>query len=116
MFLFLPLLALFMKAMYWRPRRYYVEHWLFLLYLQSFVFLLFIIAMLASHVLPQRVDSWLTLALWLYAAYYLFGSLRVAYQQSSARTAFKFALLGVAYFVCGVILLVVTTLYTVVMM
>jgi hypothetical protein len=112
MFLFLPLLALFMKAMYWRPPRYYVEHWLFLLYSQSFVFLLAIIGMLAAYVLPQRVDSGLTLALWLYAAYYLFGSLRVAYQQSRARTAFKFALLGVAYFVCGFILLVVTTLYT----
>ena len=39
MFVFLPLLALVMKLLYWRPRRYYVEHLLFLVHNHAFVFL-----------------------------------------------------------------------------
>ena len=39
MFVFLPLLALFMKLLYWRPKRYYVEHLLFLVHNHAFVFL-----------------------------------------------------------------------------
>jgi len=115
MFLFLPLLALFMKAIYWRPRRYYAEHWLFLLYVQSFVFLLFIIGMLAARVLPPRVGSALTLVLWLYAIYYLFMSVRRTYAQSRVLTTLKFALLCAAYLVCGLIMVTLTTLYSLIM-
>ena len=32
MFVFLPLLALVMKALYWRPKRFYVEHLLLLVH------------------------------------------------------------------------------------
>ena len=39
MFMFLPLLALVMKLLYWRPKRYYVEHLLFLIHNHAFVFL-----------------------------------------------------------------------------
>ena len=39
MFVFLPLLALAMKPLYWRPKRYYVEHLLFLIHNHAFVFL-----------------------------------------------------------------------------
>ena len=39
MFVFLPLLALCMKLIYWRPRRYYVEHLLFMVHNHTFVFL-----------------------------------------------------------------------------
>jgi hypothetical protein len=116
MFLFLPLVALFMKAMYWHPRRYYVEHWLFLLYAQSFLFLLLIAGMLGGYTLPQRVSSWLTFGLFLYAIYYLFVSLRGAYEQSRTWTALKLLLLCVAYFVCGLVMLTATTLYSVVTM
>lgn len=40
LFVFLPLLALFMKLMYWRPPRYYIEHLLFFLHNHSAAFLL----------------------------------------------------------------------------
>ncbi len=43
MFLFLPLLALFIKLLYWRPRRFYVEHLLFLVHNHAFVFLLLLL-------------------------------------------------------------------------
>ena len=44
MFVFLPLLALVMKPLYWRPKRYYVEHLLFLVHNHAFVFLALAIA------------------------------------------------------------------------
>ena len=50
MFVFLPLLALVMKLMYWRPKRYYVEHLLFLVHNHAFVFLaLAIVGLLQAH-------------------------------------------------------------------
>ena len=39
MFVFLPLLAMVMWLLYWRPRRHYVEHLLFLIHNHAFVFL-----------------------------------------------------------------------------
>ena len=48
MFVFLPLLALFMKLLYWRPKRYYVEHLLFLVHNHAFVFLALTILVLRS--------------------------------------------------------------------
>ena len=62
MFVFLPLLALVMKLLYWRPKRYYVEHLLFLVHNHAFVFLA--LAMLAcpemipvvgDHLGPARI-------------------------------------------------------------
>ena len=50
MFVFLPLLALAMKLLYWRPKRYYVEHLLFLIHNHAFVFL----ALSAAD--PARAD------------------------------------------------------------
>jgi len=40
MFVFLPLLAVVMLLMYWRPRRYYVEHLVFFLHTHAAMFLI----------------------------------------------------------------------------
>ena len=40
MFVFLPLMAALMKLLYWRPRRYYLEHLVLLLHNHACVFLL----------------------------------------------------------------------------
>ena len=43
MFVFVPLMALVMLMLYWRPRRYYVEHLVFFLHNHAAVFLLLLI-------------------------------------------------------------------------
>ena len=48
MFVFLPVFALLMMLMYWRPRRYYVEHLLLLVHDQTFVFLVILFGWLAA--------------------------------------------------------------------
>lgn len=115
MFVFLPLLAGVMKLMYWRPRRYYVEHLLFLVHNHAFVFLAFGI-MAAALRIPFVDDhlGWLTGVVWLYVFYYIFRAMRVFYEQSRWLTFAKYVTIGFAYFLAASIVLLATALYSVV--
>jgi len=66
MFILLPALALVMKALYRRPRHYYVEHLLFFLHNHAFGFLVFALLILITGFLPAAIGKWLTLTVWLY--------------------------------------------------
>jgi hypothetical protein len=103
MFVFLPLMALVMKGLYWRPRRYYLEHLVFFLQTHAAVFLLFTAA-LALDALGRRAPGMLGATgrlagglLWFYSPWYVWRSLRVYYGQGRALTLAKFAALAVAY-------------------
>ncbi len=113
MFVFLPLLALVMKLLYWRPKRYYVEHLLFLVHNHAFVFLAMgILAIaLALPVVGQHLGL-LTPVIWLYTFWYLFRAMRVYYGQSRALTIGKFMAIGFAYISAGAIVLAGTALYS----
>src|SRR6267154_1350621 len=113
MFLFLPLLAGLMKLLYWRPRRYYLEHLLLLIHNHAFVFLLLSIFMLATHwVSSTGWNTLFSLLLVAYLARYLYRSMKVVYAQSGLRTFLKFIVLGFAYLVSGLCMLVGVTLYS----
>jgi hypothetical protein len=105
MFVFLPLVALVMLALYHNPKRYYVEHLVFLLHLQSAIFLTLIVEML----LAAAAASWQVLApiaslggvvLFWYALWYTCCALHGYYAQSWPRTLVKFVAVGLAYLVC----------------
>lgn len=113
MFIFLPALALVMKLMYWRPRRYYVEHLLFFVHNHAFAFVLFGVFALLTRLLPAALEDWLTLIVWLYLPYYLFVSMRRVYGQGRLRTSLKFVSLSFTYFVGAVITLLLTVSYSV---
>ena len=113
MFVFLPLLAGFMKLLYWRPRRYYLEHLLLLLHNHAFVFLWLSVWLLATHWL--RSPGWesvLNLAMGAYLARYLYRSMKLVYAQSGSLTFLKFTALLVVYLACGLLMLVATTLFS----
>jgi hypothetical protein len=113
MFVFLPLLAGLMKLLYWRPRRYYLEHLLLLIHNHAFVFLLLSIFMLATHWVTT--DGWLaviSLATVWYLGRYLYRSMKTAYGQSGKLTFLKFNVLAAAYLVCGMFMLVVTAVFS----
>ena len=86
MFVFLPLLALSMKLLYWRPKRYYVEHLLFLVHNHAFVFLaLTIVYLLQKIPVVGEHLGLLEFAVWLYIIWYIFRAMRnVYYAQSRA--------------------------------
>lgn len=113
MFVFLPLLAVFMKLLYWRPKRYYVEHLLFLVHNHAFVFLAFaIMAVLMKLPLGGNVLGFLQAAIWLYVFWYIFRAMRVYYAQSRALTFAKYTLIGFTYVSTSVVVLTLTAIFT----
>jgi len=113
MFVFLPLLALIMKLLYWRPKRYYVEHLLFLVHNHAFVFLAFsIVALLTSIPVVGPHLGLLDGLIWLYMIWYIFRAMRVYYGQSRLRTTTKYLAIGLSYLVTSVLVLGLTAVYS----
>jgi hypothetical protein len=113
MFVFLPLIAALMKLLYWRPRRYYLEHLLLLIHNHAFVFLLLSLFMLATHWVES--DGWLaviSLALVWYLGRYLYRSMKTVYGQSGMLTFLKFNVLAATYLICGMFMLIVTAVFS----
>ncbi len=113
MFVFLPLLAAFMKLLYWRPKRHYVEHLLLLVHNHAFFFLAMTLLAIALKipVIGEHLGL-LATAIWLYVIYYIFRALRVYYGQSRALTFGKYAVLGVVYSCSALFVLVGTAIYS----
>ena len=115
MFLFLPLVALVMRAMYWRPRRMYVEHLVFFVHTHAALFLALIIALLAAT-LGRRIPGmhWLGIlsgfVVPVYALWYVYRAMRRYYGQGRALTFLKYTVLGCAYFVCLLITVIGTVM------
>ena len=112
MFLFLPLLAGAMMLIYWWPRHYYVEHLLLFVHNHAFVFLLLLLAGLASALLPA-LAGWISGGATLYIAWYLYRSMRVVYGQRRALTLGKLLFLSFFYLVSGSLMLALVSLYSV---
>jgi len=113
MFLFLPLLALVMKLLYWRPKRFYVEHLLFLVHNHAFVFLALAIMGLLSRIPVVGAHlNLLEFAMWLYMIWYIFRAMRVYYTQSRFLTFGKYLTLGLAYFSTSLTVLMLTVIYS----
>jgi hypothetical protein len=112
MFIFLPALALVMKAMYRHPRHYYVEHLLFFLHNHAFAFLVFALLTLMTRFVPSSIGNWLTLGVWLYVPYYLFVSMRQVYGQGRWLTIAKLVVLSFTYFAGTTMTLAVTAMYS----
>jgi hypothetical protein len=113
MFVFLPLLALGMKLLYWRPKRYYVEHLLFLIHNHAFVFLSLALLTLIKMI-PVVGDhvGLLEAFVWLYLLWYLFRAMRNVYLQSRGLTLLKYFAIGFFYICAGVVVLLLTALYS----
>lgn len=113
LFILLPALALVMKAMYWRPRRHYVEHLLFFVHNHAFAFLTFGLLTLITWLVPASLGTWISSLVWIYIVYYIFVSMRRVYGQSRLRTFAKLVVLSFAYLIGFSITVAVTSLYSV---
>jgi hypothetical protein len=101
MFVLLPVFALLLKGLYFRSRRYYVEHFIFSLHYHSFAFLLFTV------MLPlARTPIEPFLLLWMFL--YLPIALRRVYAQGWIRTVLKWWALSFSYMLILVVGLVAT--------
>lgn len=113
LFLFMPLVAAFAMLLYWRPRRYYVEHLLFYIHNHAALFALFgLFTLLTLPIAETAFAEWLGIALFFYLVWYLYAAMRRVFGQSRRRTIAKFLVIGFAYLVLGGITLVITALYS----
>jgi hypothetical protein len=113
MFVFLPLLALCMKLMYWRPKRYYVEHLLFMVHNHAFVFLVAALVMLVGMIPFVGDYAWLLYwAAFFYMAWYIYRAMRNVYHQGRGLTILKYLTLGYLYFVAGFTVFLLTAIYS----
>jgi Protein of unknown function (DUF3667) len=115
MFVFLPLLAGVMMLLYWRPRRYYVEHLLLLVHNHACVFLVVILVWCLAKLL-RPIAGPLQFAMFVYLAWYIFRSMRVAYGQGRVLTGGKFVVLALSYMLFGMLMLALTSVYSVLML
>jgi hypothetical protein len=113
MFVFLPLLAAFMKLLYWRPKRYYVEHLLFLVHNHCFVFLAMTIMILLTRIpIIGGQLGLLETAVSLYMVWYIFRAMRVYYNQSRWMTFGKYVVIGFAYMATSAVVLAGTAIFS----
>jgi hypothetical protein len=115
MFLFVPLMALAMLILYWRPRRYYVEHLVFFLHTHAAVFLLLLIQALLGWIAfgAAWIEEWVAAIIGLYCAWYVYRAMRVYYGQGRLLTFTKLCAVGVTYLIGIALTLAATALLSV---
>jgi hypothetical protein len=94
MFILLPVFAGVLKLLYIRRRRFYAEHFVFLLHVHSMVYILAVVMLL----LRRYVAVWLDLLLVGWILIYIFMAMKRVYGQGWFRTLIKYWILGWAYF------------------
>lgn len=95
-----PLFAFVLKVLYFRQRRYYIEHLVYALHIHTFayvaVLVITLLGMGANRAIPA-VQPIIVFALSIAALVLVFLSIRRVYRQNWFMTTFKFALGGVIY-------------------
>ncbi len=94
MFILLPVFAGVLKLLYMRRRRYYAEHFVFLLHVHSFVFILATVML----VVGRWVGGWLDALLGLWILVYILLAMKRVYGQGWLITFAKYWTLGWMYF------------------
>jgi hypothetical protein len=88
LFLFVPVIGLWLKIFYWRHSIFYPEHLFFAFFNQSVLFMLFCIASLT-----QSEQTGFTITVLIYGIYLLWA-LKTFYEQSNFKTFVKFLMLN----------------------
>ncbi len=106
-----PIHALFLKLLYWRPRRLYGEHIVFSLHVHSFAYLANSLAAIFSVFASAGAAALVNTLVFLWSMVYLVVAARTAYVEGIARSAFKMAVAGIGYGIAlvGVLLLVLAS-------
>jgi hypothetical protein len=102
MWVFLPLMAAVMVLLYWRPRRYYVEHLVFFLHVHAAIFLGLSAVMLLGvlgRIVPGLgiASSVAAFAMTFWVPWYIWRAMRVHYGNGRLLTFAKYATIFVLY-------------------
>lgn len=96
MFILLPIFGLVLKLLYIRRRRYYAEHFVFLLHTHAFVFAIFSVLLILREM--ERLNGWLVAGLLGWTVVYVYLALKRIYGQGWLKTLVKYWVLGWMYF------------------
>lgn len=108
--LMIPVIAFILKMLYIRHQSfYYLDHFVFVLHIHSFLYVLFTIPLLVLFAFLD-FSKMLVPIFVIWAIVYLFLSLKKVYQQKTGKTLVKQMLLTFAYYICIVIFLLMTVL------
>ena len=105
--LMMPVLALILKLLYIRRKRYYVEHLVFSFHYHSFAFILVSLLVLLSKFLPE----WVLPISFVGVLFYLFKAMRNVYEQSRFKSFLKFSILNLSYLVLFILFLALTFVF-----
>ena len=114
--LMMPALALILKLLYVRRKRYFVEHLVFSYHYHAFAFLAMSVALLiynmgeAQSHLEDGETTWTEILIFPVILIYLFWAMRRVYKQSIFRTFLKFSVLNFAYLILFTTALTLTLL------
>jgi hypothetical protein len=109
MFLLLPIFAFFLKVIYLRSKRYFIEHLVFTLHIHSFYFLVFSLGLIWLELVGQ-IEEWAIGTTSLLILFYTYKSFRNVYRQNRFKTMIKMSFLGFLYLITLIIFLVLTVL------
>jgi len=106
----LLLLSFVMKMIYWRGKRFYVEHFILLMHIHSFIFILVGVALIIDELLNNVLGLWLLSTAAISAGYFFLTIYRY-YGQGIIKSFFKYLFILFAYlfiisFFAGVILFI----------
>ena len=105
----IPILALFMKLLYLRQKRYYVEHLIFGFHFHAFLFIITGLIVLIGEVISEFLLG--LLIFFIFA--YLFLAMKKFYQQNYFKTFVKYIAVLLAYSFATIIGLVVVALISI---
>ena len=113
LFVLLPLIAAFMKLMYWRPRRFYVEHLLLLLHNHIYLFVGYGLLLSLGFVFPDSGTVGVAGVVFnCYMIWYFYRGMRNYYGQGRALTLAKFTMLGLLYAVTAVSVMIAVLIFS----
>ncbi len=92
-----PIHALLLKLLYWKPRRLYGEHIVFSLHMHSFVYVLFTLSALVGLLFSTSTGGVRNVVTIVWSMAYSVLAARTAYSETWVRSAVKMAVAGAGY-------------------
>lgn len=97
MILLLPIMALFLKIIYIRSKKLYIEHLVFAFHIQSFVYFALSLFLLLFYLLEYQNPEYFIIWLGIILTVYIIAMFRNVYKQNMFKTVIKSAILSYTY-------------------
>ncbi|WMN12961.1 DUF3667 domain-containing protein [Marivirga salinae] len=97
MFFFLPIFAFILYLLFMK-KRYFMEHLIHGLHLHAFAYFIYGLAILLISVF-SKAEGWIVFISFIWVSLYTLFSIKRLYQNSWAKSVFKFFILGFFYFI-----------------